>query len=99
MTNYDRGRETEYKIMEVLNKAGYITFRTAGSHGPFDVGGIAPNGSVRFIQSKRSKKDNSWKSDFEKAVDQLRQLPRNPNISYEVWVWVDYNGFVKKEVV
>jgi len=98
-TNYERGVETERKIMDILDEAGYVTFRTAGSHGCFDVGGIAPNGGVRLIQSKRAKKDTSWRSDFEQAVDQLRQLPRNPNVSYEVWVWVDYQGFVKMEVV
>lgn len=37
MTNYSRGRAFEYEVMQMFEKAGYITFRTAGSHGIADV--------------------------------------------------------------
>lgn len=98
MTNYKRGVETERKIMECLEAEGYIPFRMAGSHGIFDVGGIGPTG-VRFIQSKRCKKKTGWEADYRKAKEAMEILPRLPGVSYEIWVWVDYKGFLLREVV
>ena len=97
-TNYQRGVEIERKVMEILEEAGYEAMRTAGSHGIFDVCGYGPCG-VRFIQVKRAKKGESWKQDYEQAVESIQQLPKHPSVSGEVWVWVDYEGFVKKEVI
>lgn len=37
MTNYSRGRNFEYEVMKLCEKAGYTVFRTAGSHGIADV--------------------------------------------------------------
>lgn len=36
-TNYEKGRYYEYKSMRWLEKQGYTTFRSAGSHGLWDV--------------------------------------------------------------
>ena len=98
MTNYRRGVETERKIMAILEEAGYVAVRTAGSHGPVDVIGIGPTG-VRCIQAKRSKEPTGWESEFEQAMDTLRELPKIPSVSYECWVWVDRKGWIKREVV
>ena len=35
--NYKRGRAFEYRVMAMCEKAGYTTFRTAGSHGIADI--------------------------------------------------------------
>ncbi len=98
MTNYERGVEKERKAQEQLEAVGYEAMRTAGSHGLFDVIGYGATG-VRMIQIKRAKKDNDWKHDYENAIEQLKQLPDLPSISREVWVWVDYQGWRKQEVV
>ena len=98
MTNYKRGVETERKIMECLEAAGYVTFRTAGSHGPIDVGGIGPTG-IRFIQAKRCKTAKGWESDYRKAVEVLEAMPRLPGVSYEIWVWIDRKGWAKRSVI
>ena len=95
MSNYDRGRETEYKICDALREAGYIAQRSAGSHSPWDVVALGPTG-VRLIQAKRTKKDTFT---YEQELDQLRQLPDIPNVSLELWVWRDHKGFVKREVI
>jgi len=98
MTNYKRGRETEYKIVKIMEEAGYIALRTAGSHGPWDVMALGPTG-LRLIQAKRVKKDGNWQHDYEQAKEQLRQLPDHRDVSYEIWVYMDYKGFIKREVV
>jgi len=36
-TNYQKGRAFEYKIKKILENRGFIVFRTAGSHGLFDL--------------------------------------------------------------
>ena len=98
MTNYRRGVETERRIVEILEAAGYWAYRTAGSHGEWDVMAVNSNG-VRLIQAKRSKTETGWESEFKQAVEQLRQLPKIQNVSRECWVWVDRKGFIKREVV
>jgi len=98
VTNYRRGAETERRIVEILEAAGYWAYRTAGSHGPWDVMAVGPS-SVRLIQAKRSKKDSGWQADYERAVEQMRELPKIQNVSYEVWVWVDRKGFIRKGVI
>ncbi len=94
-TNYERGRDTEYKCIETLEKAGYIAVRTAGSHGAFDVVAVNALG-FRLIQCKREQGEpGSYDIDREK-IQQL-QLPRNA--TGELWVWRDRQGWVLQEVV
>ena len=96
MTNYKRGAQKEYDICKIMREAGYNAQRSAGSHGVWDVCCIGPNG-VRFIQVKRSKKE--WKADYESAKHELQQMPRLTGGCYEVWVWVDGQGWIIREVV
>lgn len=94
-SNYVRGRDTEYKCIDTLEKAGYVAFRTAGSHGVFDVIGINALG-VRCIQCKREQeKSGSYEIDREKIL--TVNLP--PNCTGELWVWRDKFGWVLQEVV
>ena len=54
MTNYQKGRAFEYRIMHDLEEVGYSVQRSAGSHGLYDV--IAWNEShFRLIQAKVGK--------------------------------------------
>lgn len=96
-TNYERGVEKERKAMEYLDSCGYITMRTAGSHGIFDVIALGPTG-VRLIQIKRVKKDENWTSEYESAKDQMQKLPKI-HASYEVWIWEDYSGFIIQDKI
>ena len=59
--------------------------------------GVHANG-VRLIQVKRAKKDAYWQSEFKRACEAMREMDCPPNVSCEVWVWVDYTGFVTMEV-
>ena len=52
-SNYVRGRNFEYTVVNDYREAGYEAFRTAGSHGKFDVIAIHPEtGCVELIQCK-----------------------------------------------
>lgn len=51
MTNYERGRQYEYKTMRFYEAMGYVCTRTAGSHGPWDVVCVS-GGSIVLAQVK-----------------------------------------------
>lgn len=94
MTNYRRGIAKERELQKLLEESGYETMRTAGSHGLFDVIAFGPN--VRCIQVKRVERGNSWKREYELAKERLEQLRQFDGVSYEIWVWEDYVGWVKR---
>jgi len=96
--NYDRGVEKERKAQEQLEEVGYETMRTAGSHGLFDVIAYGPS-NARFIQVKRVKQDQSWKSEYDNAKEKLETLPEINPVSVEIWIWEDYSGWIKQEVI
>lgn len=51
--NYRKGRAKEYRIAKRLQKDGYITIRSAGSHSFADLVAIHPDTrTILFIQSK-----------------------------------------------
>jgi Holliday junction resolvase len=94
-TNYERGVEVERKAIAQLEQVGYLAYRTAGSHGEWDVIAVNPNG-VRFIQCKREKeKLGNW----DILLDQLREIKVPFNATKELWVWVDRKGWALQEVV
>lgn len=83
-TNYEKGRDIEYKIIEMLEKVGYTAIRTAGSHGAFDV--IAWNHlGTRFIQSKRTETPNAK---YDEDIEKIELTPLPPNSQGELWVWL-----------
>lgn len=51
---YKIGRQFEYYIKQKLKKEGALVIRSAGSHSPFDLIAIKPDG-IYFIQCKRAK--------------------------------------------
>lgn len=94
MTNYTRGRTTEYKAVNELKKLGYQATRTAGSHSPFDV--IAWNNQeIRFIQLKRTK-THPTKQLIENAKKKM-SLPNLPCVFRELWIWKDHEGWITKK--
>lgn len=54
MTNYTRGRAFEYAVMRNLAGNGFVCSRSAGSHGPYDIHGIAlaGDGTTIYVQCK-----------------------------------------------
>jgi Holliday junction resolvase len=80
---YVKGRNNEYKIVKILENAGYTCSRSAGSHGKFDI--IAFNESgIRLIQSKT----NGCMTEIEReAIKEFKNCP--PNATKEIWMWYD----------
>lgn len=95
--NYRRGYLAERKAVKLLELAGYTVARTAGSHSPFDVVAVGPNG-VRLIQVKRVK-EGSFTAMLETAREEIRQVPKVQGVSREVWIWLDGKGWVVQEAL
>ena len=81
MVNYKAGVRAERRSQEVLEAAGYLTSRTAGSHGAFDVIGISVTDIV-LVQVKRGRNRPS-----EADVRALRELVVPPNVRTMVHYW------------
>lgn len=82
--NYQRGTRFERIIIQTLEKLGYSTLRTAGSHGFADVVAVNCN-LVRFIQSKVTKDKirlSTYKSDIAKILE--TSIPEN--VTKELWI-------------
>lgn len=95
-TNYEQGRETEYKAMRDLTAQGYEVVRMAGSHSALDVIAWREDGS-KFVQCKSyTKRPMSYAEDIAKL--EAIQLP--PNSTAELWVrQKGKRGWVLQQVV
>jgi len=74
ITNYIRGRNFEYRVKKLLEKKGYIVFRTAGSHGLFDliaVRHIKGYFLIKLWQLKRNMNYNQASNLFKKIIQAL----------------------------
>lgn len=55
-TNYKRGADKERRIVNRFREAGYLAFRSAGSHSPIDVFALNPKThEIILVQSKLGK--------------------------------------------
>lgn len=108
MTKYEQGVRKERELQELflddnddMNEDAFAleTIRSAGSRGIFDVVILSPIGA-RFIQVKKIEQDGNWESEYEEESKEIIDLPKaGPNISYEYWVWENYNGWIYREVI
>jgi Holliday junction resolvase len=55
-TNYEKGRNFEYRVREHFRKLGFFVARSAGSKTPVDLLAVSSIGSPLFIQCKNSTK-------------------------------------------
>lgn len=94
-TNYQRGFETERKIVEELAEQGFLVLRSAGSHSKIDVVGFRRDRIVA-VQSKRTKKFTF--STYKKEVEAIQVVIKEyglDSMDFELWVWEDRKGFKK----
>ena len=53
---YAKGRRNEYKSIKVLEMAGWMCFRTAGSHSNWDILALKRGSQPMLVQVKTNKK-------------------------------------------
>lgn len=82
--NYQRGTRFERIIIQTLEKIGYSTLRTAGSHGFADVVAVNCN-LVRFIQGKVTK-DKIRLSTYKPDIAKILETSIPENVTKELWI-------------
>jgi len=83
--NYRKGRAYEYRVMRMLENDGYCAYRTAGSHGDFDVIAWAPSLRDKYIQVKAGK--GATKSDISGLISLRRVMPLANQV--ELWEFLE----------
>ena len=78
-----KGARLERKIKKLLEEEGFLVFRSAGSHGIFDLAAIGHN-KVRLLQCKAG---NAKPSKLE--MDLMKAYQGPPFTSKELWIWKD----------
>jgi hypothetical protein len=96
MGNAFRGIEMEKACAAKIKSDGLISFRSAGSRGPFDVIGISGD-TIRLIQVKRtSVKSRLFLKKDCMAVASIN-IPSTLKVVKELWCYLDGDGFYVRE--
>jgi hypothetical protein len=66
MTQYRRGRQKEYEFMKMMRDDGYVTLRTAGSHGDWDILFYKDQGTMHMAQLKYTEDGKFTKNEFKR---------------------------------
>ncbi|MGD0145704.1 MAG: restriction endonuclease [Nitrososphaerales archaeon] len=92
VSRYARGREREYRTMNILKQEGWLVERSAASHGAVDVF-AAKGGKLLLIQVKsgraRVKKEE---------LEELVSWGKNSNGVAEVWHFKDGGKMERRRV-
>ena len=94
-TQYAQGRRAEYNVRDFFRTEGYRAWRTAGSHGPFDV--IALDKSEVILAQVKSFTDNP--GDYSEDIKKLSKLPAPPYVSKLMVLFKVGKGIVSIERV
>ena len=87
--NYQAGRRKEWQVQEMLEKVGYKTTRSSGSHGLWDVCAVNEN-EVRLIQVKYTEGNGIGISEVDLEPFELFKVPMNT--SKELWTFKKGNN-------
>ena len=82
-TNYARGRDKEYKVLQMARDMGYVGTRSSASHGLWDVT-LAGKGETVLVQVKLTSKDKYYE---DANCKELRALRVAPGVRKELWVF------------
>jgi hypothetical protein len=66
---YTQGRQTEYRVVKYFTNAGYKAWRTAGSHGPFDVIAVSKHDIILAQVKSYQDKCPNFREEEQKLID------------------------------
>lgn len=95
--NYARGKAKDVQCAKDLRELGFWAQESYASKGAFDVIAVAPEGLVRLIQVKRSKRNivkiKSVAHQYREDIERLLEIPFLPaHVHREIWLWIDKQG-------
>lgn len=92
--NYRRGYEKELQACKELRERGYDAYRSAASHGMFDIFSVNEREGL-VIQVKRVKKPCNILKAFRREIKAIEQAKVPVGIKKALWVWIDGQGWQK----
>lgn len=92
--NYRKGYKIERKIVLSLREDGFMSERSAGSHGLWDVVGVRGD-KILLIQAKSIKFGNSYCEN--ESVKEFRKSKVPPCVEKYLYVWEDRKGWKEKK--
>jgi Holliday junction resolvase len=84
---YRKGARYEYYVKRLLEEKGYLVFRTAGSHGPFDL--IAFDGQNKVILLVQVKKSKYISNKEKEALKTLAGTYTIKPVLYTLGEWLE----------
>jgi Holliday junction resolvase len=91
--NYVNGRRKEYKLVHALKEKGFIAFRSAGSHSPFDVVGV--NMEKRVILFCQLKPESHSKKETKRLLEEYKLMHLTTYLT-NFFVVTDVNKFIEE---
>ena len=81
MKKYNNGRAYEYKLKKELEQDGAVVVRASGSHSPFDLVAIYPEGTILYQVKKTSLK----KAYFKQEIKQMQKIKTTCAKRLAIW--------------
>jgi Holliday junction resolvase len=89
---YKKGYYYERKVKKMLEKGGYLVWRSPASKSPIDIIAINDRGFVRLIQVKRKSYNVNGlyinRKDFLKIYELAKRFENADNVDIEIWAFL-----------
>ncbi|MFZ8801301.1 MAG: hypothetical protein ACO2ON_03970 [Candidatus Nanopusillus sp.] len=102
---YKKGYYYERKVKKILEKEGYLVWRSPASKSPIDIIAINDKGYVRLIQVKRKEYLINGlyinKKDFLKIYELAKRFENIDNVNVEIWAFLGnrLEKYSKKDIL
>ena len=89
---YRKGYYYERKVKQILEKDGYLVWRSPASKSPIDIIAINDKGYVKLIQVKRKKYNLNKlylnREEFLKIYELAKKFENVDNVDVEIWAFL-----------
>jgi len=89
---YKRGYYYEKKVKQILEKDGYLVWRSPASKSPIDIIAINDKGYVKLIQVKRKRYNLNKlylnREEFLKIYELAKKFENVDNVDVEIWAFL-----------
>jgi Holliday junction resolvase len=89
---YKKGYYYERKVKQILEKDGYLVWRSPASKSPIDIIAINDKGYVRLIQVKRKRYNLNKlylnREEFLKIYELAKKFENTNNVDVEIWAFL-----------
>ena len=89
---YKIGYYYERKVKKILEKDGYLVWRSPASKSPIDIIAINDKGHIKLIQVKRKKYSLNKlylnREDFLKIYELAKRFENTNNVDVEIWAFL-----------